>query len=244
MASETITYSSKSNAWSSFWSFIPDWMDNMNSSFYTWKNGCMYKHNDNSIRNTFYDVQYPSSITTIFNQEPLVNKMYKTVSIDGTHAWDTVVTTDMSNGEIASTYYKEKEGEWYAFIRRPDDGVYDTLSLSTQGIGSMLSYNALVLTFGFNIDQSISDGDKAYVVNGSGSLVLLGTISSHSLTTITLASIGATVPSPGDMIVFVKNSMAESFGARGYYMEVTLEKTSDSEVEIFSIGSSVFRSNP
>ena len=39
--------------------------------------------------------------------------------------------------------------------------------------------------------------DKAYVVNGSGSLVLLGTISSHSLTTITLASIGSTVPSPG-----------------------------------------------
>ena len=244
MANETVTYSNKSNAWSSFWSFIPDWMDNMNSSFYTWKNGCMYRHNTNTERNTFYGTHYPSVMTTVFNQDPLSNKMYKTVSIDGTHPWDTLVSTDMSNGEIAAGYYKEKEGEWYAFIRRPDDGSYDTLSLSTQGIGSLSNYSSLVLTFGFNIDQSISNGDKAYVVNGSGSLVLLGTIASHSLTTITLASIGSTIPSPGEMIVFIKNSMAESFGARGYYMEVTIENNEIDEVEIFSIGSSVFKSNP
>ena len=243
MAIETVTYSNKSNAWSSFWSFIPDWMDQMNSSFYTWKNGSLYKHNSNTTRNKFYDTMYPSQITTIFNQEPLENKMFKTVSIDGTHAWDATITTDLSSGEIAESYFKEKEGEWYAFIRRPDDGSYDTLSMSTQGIGSMLSYNALVLTFSFNINSMLSNGDKLYVVSG-GSLVLLGTVASHTTTTITISSIGATLPAPGDMIVFVKNSMAESFGARGYYMEVTFEKTLATEVEIFSVSSSVFKSNP
>lgn len=243
MAIETITYSNKSNAWSSFWSFIPDWMDQMNSSFYTWKDGSLYKHNSNQHRNDFYGTSYSSQITTIFNQDPLDNKMFKTISIDGTHAWSATVTTDMSTGSIDESYFKEKEGEWYAFIRRPDDGSYDTLSMSTQGIGSMLSYNSLVLTFSFNISNMLSDGDKLYVVSG-GSLVLLGTVASHTATTITLSSIGGTTPSAGDMIVFVKNSMAESFGARGYYMEVTFEKYSAEEVEIFSVSSSVFKSNP
>lgn len=243
MAIETITYSNKSNAWSSFWSFTPDWMDQMNSSFYTWRDGSLYKHNSNSSRNVFYGTSYPSKITTIFNQDPLENKMFKTISIDGTHAWSATVTTDLSNGSIDESYFKEKEGEWYAFIRRPDDGSYDTLSMSTQGIGSVLSYNALVLTFSFNISNILSNGDKLYIVSG-GSLTLLGTVSSHTDTTITLSSIGSTIPAPGDMIAFIKNSMAESFGARGYYMEVTFEKYSSQEVEIFSVSSSIFKSNP
>lgn len=255
MAIETVTFSERSQGWTSFWSFKPDWMIGLNGSFYTWKDGCLYKHNTNATRNAFYyDFDplvldyylYNSTITTVFNQEPTSNKMYKTIALDSTEPWTTTVTTDLATGTISSTYYKEKEGEWYAFIRRPDDGSYDTLAISTQGIGSVASYNAgtYVLSFNFNIGTSVSTGDKLYKINGTYTLTLLGTIASHTSTTITLTGASAAAISPGDIIVYVKNAMAESFGARGYYMEVLLENSSTSEVEIFAITSSVFKSNP
>ena len=241
MANQTITFSKRSNGWTSFWSYAPDWMLGMNSSFYTWKDGSLYKHDTNATRNQFYGTNYSSSINTTFSQDPLTMKMYKTLSLDSNKPWETEIITDLSTGQIAASYYEEKEGEWYGYIRRYDDGSYDTLSLSTQGIGSMLSYNALVLSFNFNIDSSISQGDKVYVVSGN-SLVLLGTVASHSLRSITLSSIGATVPVTGNMIVYVKNSQAESYGARGYYMDVQLTNSDTTEVEIFSIASNVFKS--
>lgn len=241
MANQTITFSKRSEGWTSFWSYAPDWMIGLNNSFYTWKNGSLYKHDTNSIRNRFYDVNYSSSISTTFSQDPLNVKMYKTLSLDSNRPWEVEVVTDMSTGQIQSSFYQEKEGSFYGHIRRYDDGSYDTLSLSTQGIGLMLSYNALVLSFAFNIGTSISQGDKVYVVSGN-SLVLLGTVASHSLKTITLSSIGATIPAAGSMIVYIKNSQAESYGARGYYMDVKLTNSDTSEVEIFSISSNVFKS--
>jgi hypothetical protein len=227
----------------------------VDNNFYTWKDGCMYQHNSNATRNAFYKdwdtlnnpyFTYNSTITTVFNQDPTSNKMFKTISLDSNKAWDVTVTTDLSTGTIADTYFKEKEGGWFAFIRRADDGSYDTYSMSTQGIGSVTSYNAgtKTLTFTFNINNSIATGDKLYKVNGSNTLTLLGEVASHTATTVTLVSATLATISAADVIVFVKNAMAESYGARGYYMEVTATSDSSTEVEIFSISSSVHKSNP
>jgi len=56
--------------------------------------------------------------------------------------------------------------------------------------------------------------------------------------------VGGTVPVAGNFIVFVKNAVAESYGARGYYMEVLLENTSSTAVELFAISSQIFKSYP
>ena len=74
----TITYSIWSKGWTSFWSYAPDWMVGLNSSFYTFKDGSIWKHNTNSTRNNFYGTQYKSTITTIFNDEPSQMKVFKT----------------------------------------------------------------------------------------------------------------------------------------------------------------------
>ncbi len=52
------------------------------------------------------------------------------------------------------------------------------------------------------------------------------------------------MPQTGDYIVFIKNAVAESYGARGYYLEFDLENNSKEDVELFSIGATVFKSNP
>ena len=243
MSVYTVSYSDLSKGWTSFWSYEPEWMIGMNSSFYTWKNGELYQHNSNATRNDFYGAIYPSSIQTIFNQDYTLNKMFKSIAIDSTKAWEADIVTDMSTGHMDSSYFTEKEGMWYSYIRRLDTENYDTKSISTQGIGSMASYLSLVLTFTFNIGTSISAGDTVYKISGTNTLVLLGVVASHTDTTITLVST-AVAPVAGNVIVFVKNSQAESYGARGYYMDLTLTNNDTTETEIFAVTSNVFISKP
>lgn len=242
MAISTVTYSQMANGWTSFWSYIPDWMIGMNNSFYSWYGGNLYKHNTNATRNTFYGTQYPSEITTIFNQEPTTVKIFKTISLNGDNAWDTTLNTDISTGSISKSYYKEKEDQWYAYIRKIEDGLFDARSLSCQGVGTLLSYSTLVLTFSFDIGSSISQGDQVYK-NSAGTLVLVGYVASHTKTTITLVS-AISAPTAGDFIAYVKNTAAESHGTRGYYMSVTLSLTSNNQEEIFAVNTSVIKSNP
>jgi len=51
-------------------------------------------------------------------------------------------------------------------------------------------------------------------------------------------------PVIGDYVLYLKDAEAESYGARGYYMETLLSNSSTTEVELFSISSEVFKSFP
>jgi hypothetical protein len=239
---ETISFSVAGNGWNSFHSYIPDWMIGMDSSLYTWKDGDLYLHDDNAIRNNYYGVNYSSTITPIFNQEPTKVKMFKTLALEGDSRWQADIDTDMSTGIIEIDYYKEKEGDFYAYIRRDPDTI-DTYAMSTQGIGEVLSYDAptVTITFGFNIAASIAELDKVYLSDGS-TLTEMGTIASHTATTITFQSSPFVVPVAGNFIVVVKDSTAESFGARGYYAQVKLTNSETTPVELFSISSEAFES--
>lgn len=241
MAEVTITYSPDESGWTSRWSYTPDWMIGLNNNFYSWKDGSLYKHNSNSSRNTFYGVAYPSIMTTVFNDNPELTKMFKTIGIDSTHSWDVALETDLNTGFIDSSYLQNKEGNWFAFIRRTGSD-NDYKMLSTQGIGALGSFTGSTMTFNFGIGSGISQLDSVYRILGDGTLELVGIAQNHGYNTITLSSVAVT-PSPGDVIVYVKDSIAESYGARGYYMQVTLTNDNTEEVELFMLSSSVFKSN-
>lgn len=242
MAVVTLAYDAKNGGWVSRYSFEPDMMINLNSSLYSWKNGNLYKHSDSSKYNEFYGTEYDSKITTIFNQDPTIKKIFKTLHIDGSEAWDVVVTTDLTNGQVAKEYFKEKEGEWFSYIRRAA-GEVNPESMSMQGIGSILSYAAGVITFGFNYEASVNIGDKIYIIDGSG-YQESGTVESVTATTVTLNPI-ANAPSANDFAFVVKDSEMESFIQRGSYMIVDLTNdNNDSEVDLFAISSESERSYP
>ena len=46
----TLSYSDKSEGWPSFYSFIPDFMIGMNSYFYTFSGGNLYRHNTKAMQ--------------------------------------------------------------------------------------------------------------------------------------------------------------------------------------------------
>ena len=91
----TLSYSESSKGWPSFYSFIPDFMIGMNSFFYSFKGGNIWRHNTNANRNEYYGVpgtQAPSTITSVFNPEPTLSiKLFKTLSYEAT---TTVVDRD------------------------------------------------------------------------------------------------------------------------------------------------------
>ena len=253
----TITYSIWSKGWTSFWSYEPDWMVGLNSSFYTFKDGSIWKHNTNSTRNNFYGDQYKSTITTIFNDEPSQMKVFKTLSLDSNKPWKAIIDSELNSGEIDISYFDQKEDEWFAYIRRVDDTI-DLKAVSTQGVGNGISVDsstpsAVVVTFAFNINRAISVGDKLYKMGvtgiypnavSDGTLTLIGEIKAITSTTITVDTTLGTIPLISDFMVSVKNSQTESYGSRGFYMEVKLENEDTTEVELFSIGSDIFKSFP
>lgn len=248
MANYTLTYSPLLDGWTSFHSYFPEWMENMNSFMYTFKNGEMWKHNSNATRNSWYGTTYPSSVTVLFNDSPNEPKMFKTLSYDSDHKWNATVITDLSAGSMDKSYFEEKEGFFFTYIRR-NTGTVDYKAMSTQGIGNasavtLVGVATYRVDFTFDIGSIMSVGDLLYVVP-SGTPLVSGQITALTSNSITIVMVvGGTIPVAGNFIMFVKDAVAESYGARGYYMETTLTNTDTEAVELFAISSQIFKSYP
>lgn len=238
---DTLSYYNYANGWTSRWSYVPEWMLHMNSNFYSFKNGNLYIHNLNQTRNNFYGVQHTSYLSTIFNIEPTTIKKFKNLYLDSNHPWKATMHTNLDEGFIDYDWYEKKEGRWYAHIRRPLNNI-DSGLLSTQGIGDVLSYSNPVITFNQDIQLTLNVGDSVYKIINSN-LIYVGLVGSFTSNTISMSSTVTTV-SPGDPIAIVKNSVAESFGPRGYYLQVDYENDKTYEVTMFAVGASAFKSFP
>ena len=254
----TLTYSPSGTGWTSFHSYLPEYILGMNSIFYTFKNGDLYKHHDNATRNNYYGAQYSSTVTPVFNDQPIEAKMFKVLEIEGTDPWDVVVTTDLTTGFIDKDYFVKKEGAYYANILR-NPGSLDLRETSAQGIGDCIGVTGtfptiIVITFANPVSALISPrnpaiggsiGDVAYVGTGVGITAIgdITAVSTSSPYTITIAT-SVSTPVVGDFIMFLKNSQIESYGARGYYADVKLTNSLTTETELFSVSSEVFQSFP
>ena len=250
MAAETLTFSDdkRTPGWPSFYTFYPDYIKGMNGYLYTFKDGNLYRHNTNSLRNNYYGTQGISTITSVFNPEPTLSiKLFKTLSYESDDSWAvTDLNTDLNSGSMLETYFEQKEGEWYSYIRS-NAGTVDWKLRSANGLGSCLVVSGTttpLMTFTNSIGNIISIGDIVYA--GTTTPLIVGPVLSVTSNSITVdaSDPGATVPVAGNMILYYKNSIAESHGARGYYMEFTMTNDNTAAVELFSVGSSVMKSYP
>ena len=109
----TLTYSESVKGWPSFYSYYPDFILGMNQYLYTFKGGNLYINNTGSVRNQYYGVNYPSTLTGVFNQEPTTVKVFKPLSLSD-DSWDINITTDLGAGFMSNTDFVEKEGSYFA----------------------------------------------------------------------------------------------------------------------------------
>ena len=108
----TVSYASRTNGWVSFKSWIQENGLSLTGNFYTFKNGNLYKHHDNEIRNNFYNVQYESSVDVLLNQGPTSVKSFQTLNYSGSQAR---ITKNIDTTNFDNQYYNNKtEAGWYA----------------------------------------------------------------------------------------------------------------------------------
>tara|TARA_Y100000401_G_scaffold24955_2_gene17284 strand:- start:6865 stop:14208 length:7344 start_codon:yes stop_codon:yes gene_type:complete len=159
----TISFNELTKGWVSFKSFGPEHGVSLNNEYYTFNEGSMWQHHTNTTANNFYNTQYYSDVTLIFNDQPGSVKSFGSINYEGTQARITQFTTDAATGltdkeyynltakegwytetlntnlqEIENLEFKNKEGKWFSTIK----GVATTLSnldeeeFSVQGLGS------------------------------------------------------------------------------------------------------------
>tara|TARA_R100000742_G_C4279530_1_gene104352 strand:- start:2734 stop:3525 length:792 start_codon:yes stop_codon:yes gene_type:complete len=258
----TLTYSETVKGWPSFYSYFPDYIMGMNQYLYTFKGGSLYRHNTNPIRNRYYGVNYSSSMTSVFNQEPTTVKVFKTIELESDDSWDITMITDLGAGSMTAGEFVKKEGSFFAFIKRIS-GTRNLALRSTQGIGVFdntlgASPGVITLEFSSPIASMIQVGDECYYSvltgipdpNSYGVPVEIGPILTISgdRKTITVDAVnllppGSVIPAAAYILV-LKDAVAESYGATGYFLEFTITNDNLSPVELFTVDAEVFKSNP
>ena len=264
----TLTFSPSAKGWPSFYSYIPELMQGMNQYFYSFSGGNLYRHNTNETRNEFYGVQYDSTLTSVFNEEPIANKLFKTLALEGDHAWGATLVSELqSTGFIEATFFEEKESDWFAFIRNqgttPASPAQEYPLRSASGIGSSLTTTVAgdTTVFAFALTLPIgsipSIGDSVYyglpvVFPTVLTPIYLGPITAiavdipSGINTITVEREGTGI-NPTEVpnyVMIVKNLVAESHGILGHYGVFTLTNTDTEAVELFAVKSEVMKSYP
>jgi len=157
---KTVSFNEKTNGWSSFKSFTPEFGLSFSNDYYTFKNGALYQH-DLGDYNTFYgDRAVKSSITILLNDVSSSVKNFKTINYEGSQSKVYAETSDYRSGYYnliakpgwsldkistdretgtASEFIK-KEGKWFNFIkgaRMEQDVLAEAITnkFSFQGIG-------------------------------------------------------------------------------------------------------------
>lgn len=249
MAEYTLTFDEKVRGWTSFHSYVPEYMTALNNDFFSFKDGQLYQHNKTTgDRNTYYGTAYNSEVEISQNAAPSEVKIFKTIEIEGNSSgWDVTIVTDLDEGHIdKSSFLKDEsdintynEGVYSTHIRRNTADEVNTELLSVQGIGNLDLLNGTV--YGFNaVPSSISVGDVLYQAVG-GSYSRVGVITNKDGTSITLGT-ASIIPSVGDFMFAAKSPIAESYGLKGYYASVKLVSGSTSAVELYAVNSEVSKS--
>jgi hypothetical protein len=253
MQEYTLTYSDKVKGFPSFYSFIPDYMIGMNQYFYTFKGGDLYSHNTNADRNSFYGTDYSSTIQSVFNENPLTNKLFKTLNLDSVSPWEATLETDIQqNGFIEDGWFTQKEGTWFGFVRSTGTvpsatDEYVMRSLNGIGQSSAATIGAGVATIGYpttiRLKTMMSIGDMLYfsvppydtpqlagqitdiVVDLPNGVnnVVINTVGSTFVPTVTPTPTTVAIPIQDAFYLYIKNSTAESHGILGAYCIFSLE---------------------
>ena len=132
-SSVTVTYKENVKGWVSFKSFIPESGLSVVDTYFTFREGKIYSH-DNETRNNFYTQQHTSFINAIFNDIPTSVKNFNTLNYSGDLGWSVdSIETDIESG--ASSPFVTKENKHFSHIYNNNDA-NDTSSFSFQGIGT------------------------------------------------------------------------------------------------------------
>ncbi len=274
----TLTYSESVEGWVSFYSYYPDWMIGMNNYFYTFKGGDLYRHNVNNLRNTFYQQWWDkkgmssssftnTSLTSVFNDSPLENKLFKTINLEGDSIWNATLESDLQySGYIQDDWFEKKEASFFAFVRNTGSipmtqAEFALRSLNGIGRSTTVSVGVGTATINFSvspliaIDTIMSIGDYLYFslpptystpqfAGVVTNIIRNYPVGINRIIIDTTNPASTPIPIQDPYFLYIKNSIAESHGILGHYCVFNLTNELTSKVELFAVESEVMKSFP
>ena len=93
---DTLAFDEISTGWVSFYDYIPEQMASCLGNFYSWKDAKLWKHYQSNVYNDWYDATHkPSTVTFVFNPNPVQIKTFQTINYKGSNGWE--VTSILSD---------------------------------------------------------------------------------------------------------------------------------------------------
>ena len=94
----TISFDENANAFEAFYSYFPEFMGEVNTTLFTFKDGQIWEHGTLPYCN-FYGTQYDASITNVFNTNSLDKKTWISIMETGNTVWACpIIYTQMDTG--------------------------------------------------------------------------------------------------------------------------------------------------
>lgn len=243
VSSFTAAYSMNDRVWTTLYSFVPERVDSVHSVMYTFKNGKIYKHDENADRNSWYGSEAVASVVEVVsNAEPSAIKTFESVSLEGNSPWSATVTTTSQTSSIAESSFSKKEGFYYAYIHGSTSSYGATISsLSSTsevfsiGVVAADVTNDTDVTFSNKITTSFPLGSTATLYGISGTTLVSKAVSPVSVNGDTVVFSGNVTVTAGDLLVVVGDSAIEGDQIRDYFMKVRIEKTTTEPIELFAV---------
>ncbi len=195
----TLSFDEQVLGWPSFFTYEPDQAISIQSDFYTFKDGSLYKHYVDNFdaatglydRNTFYGVSSNSSITFVFNPKVSMSKVFKTVNYEGSSGWkiseykasrsfDLNDTANVVLSNAAGLYEEQTIQEVIITNAGAAYGLANNVIVATTGAGTGFSCNITQVS-GAGAIQSVvinqvgtgyKNGENLTVSGGNGVAVL------------------------------------------------------------------------
>jgi hypothetical protein len=100
----TIAFDEVGNSFESFYSYHPEMMGELNTTLFSFKDGGIWRHTNDTTFCNFYGTQYGASITTVFNTASIDKKTWISVMETGNTIWACpVITTQMNTSGISTS---------------------------------------------------------------------------------------------------------------------------------------------
>jgi len=197
---------------------------------------------------------------------PLENKLFKTINLESDAAWGVTLDSDIQTGAtIDSTFFEQKEGAWFAYIRnngtlpaqtkeypmRSVNGIGRSSSVSIVGTSTIINFSIDPL---IAIGSDLSVGDIIYyapppysAIEMAGQVTAINVDLQNATNNIVIdnsISGAVTLPIQDGFIMYIKNQQAESNGVLGHYCLFTITNTDSTATELFAVESEVMKSYP
>lgn len=119
---QSLAFVEAGNRWTSFYDFAPDAIVCCENQLYSFYNGQLYAHNNETTYCNYYGTQYMPSITVVKNDNPWVKKTFMSISEISNVIWNSpLVYTDMNTypgqrqeSKLFDQYFKLLEAAYHS----------------------------------------------------------------------------------------------------------------------------------